>query len=293
MYDETPPPRYSLTERDEAPRGINQWAGVQIGDPHPPADCDPFPLPLDRTGLLHSLRHPQNRCLVIHNCQPPYMRYNGVRHYSMPLSPISFHSPSHLTQTRAYGAVFSVIPPMNDSPEQPSPCLALVPVDPPGKVSNAGRPTVMTPEIIDKLEYVFAFGGTDKEACLFAGLGMETLYNYQRNHPEFAEQKDLLKSNPILLARMTLVKELGNIETAKWFLTRKRRNEFTEKPKEEPPAPSSVNVAVFNDTIDEAKIQRLVTGLAERIEERLNRRGVRSSEAVPGSGMAIPSEAES
>jgi hypothetical protein len=33
---------------------------------------------------------------------------NGPRHYFMSLSPISFHSPSFLTQTRAYGAVFSV-----------------------------------------------------------------------------------------------------------------------------------------------------------------------------------------
>jgi hypothetical protein len=81
---------------------------------------------------------------------------------------------------------------MNDPQEQPTPCLALVPVDPPAKPLNAGRPTVMTPEIIAKLEYVFALGGTDKEACLYADIGLETLYNYQRNHPEFAERKALL-----------------------------------------------------------------------------------------------------
>jgi hypothetical protein len=51
----------------------------------------------------------KNSCGVIHNCHPPYMRYNGVSHSSMSLSPISSHSLSLLTQTRAYGAVFSVI----------------------------------------------------------------------------------------------------------------------------------------------------------------------------------------
>jgi hypothetical protein len=58
---------------------------------------------------------------------------------------------------------------MNDTPEQASPCLALVPVDPPAKPSNAGRPTVITPEILDKLEYVFALGGTDKRSLSFCG----------------------------------------------------------------------------------------------------------------------------
>src|SRR5918998_4282646 len=94
--------------------------------------------------------------------------------------------------------------PMHDTPEQPTPCLALVPYKPPSKPSNAGRPTVITPEILAKLEYVFSLGGTDKEACFFADIGLETLYRYQRNHPEFGERKELLKSNPILKARTTL-----------------------------------------------------------------------------------------
>jgi hypothetical protein len=37
---------------------------------------------------------------------------------------------------------------MNDSQEQPSPGLVLVPVDLSGKVSNDDRPTVITPEIL-------------------------------------------------------------------------------------------------------------------------------------------------
>jgi hypothetical protein len=153
--------------------------------------------------------------------------------------------------------------------------------------------SVITPEILDKLEYVFSLGGTDKEACLLADIGLETLYRYQRNHPEFGERKELLKSKPIFKARMTLVEALKDPETAKWYLTKKRHREFDSKPKEEPPPQHPVNVAVFNDTIDEAKVQRLIVGLAERIEERLNGRGVRSSEVIPSSGMAIPSEAES
>ena len=100
---------------------------------------------------------------------------------------------------------------MNDPQGPPTPCLALVPADPPGKVSSAGRPAVITPEIRDKLEYVFAFGGADKEARLFADIGLETLYHYQRNNPESGERKDLLKSSPILKARMTLVNTVARV----------------------------------------------------------------------------------
>lgn len=188
---------------------------------------------------------------------------------------------------------FQLCTPMNDPQEQLSPCLALVPYNPPPKPKHpGGRPTVMTPETIDKLEYVFALGGTDKEACLYADISLQALYDYQTKHPEFVERKELLKSKPILKARTTLVEALKDPETAKWYLTKKRRREFDSKPKEEPPPQHPVNVAVFNDTIDEAKIQRVVISIAERAQDHVNGRGVRGSKAISGSGVAVPSEAE-
>lgn len=92
-----------------------------------------------------------------------------------------------------------------------------------------GRPTVITPEVIRKLEEVFAFGGTDKEACFYAGIGTSAFYDYQKENPEFVERKEALKQKPILKARQTVIKNLDNPETAKWYLARKRKEEFSER----------------------------------------------------------------
>lgn len=93
-------------------------------------------------------------------------------------------------------------------------------------MADVGRPTIMTPEIISKLEEVFALGGSDEEACFFAGIGKSTLYNYQKENPEFVERKEALKETPILKARRTVVDALKEPNMAFKFLERKRRGEF-------------------------------------------------------------------
>jgi len=94
------------------------------------------------------------------------------------------------------------------------------------KNGTAGRPTVMTPETISKLEEVFAIGGSDEEACFYAGIGKTTLYNYQQDNPEFVERKEALKEKPILKARQTIVKGLDDVHNAQWYLEKKKKNEF-------------------------------------------------------------------
>lgn len=90
-----------------------------------------------------------------------------------------------------------------------------------------GRPTVMTQVIIDKLEEVFAIGGTDSEACHYAGISHQTLYDYQAKHPEFIERKESLKERPVLKARQTVVKKLDeSYMNAMDYLKRKRKLEF-------------------------------------------------------------------
>lgn len=97
-------------------------------------------------------------------------------------------------------------------------------------MADIGRPTVMTAETIEKLEYVFSLGGSDEEACFFANIGMRTLYDYQTANPEFAQRKKLLKERPILLARESVVKGLENDpELALKFLKNKRNKEFSER----------------------------------------------------------------
>lgn len=87
----------------------------------------------------------------------------------------------------------------------------------------------MTPEVIGKLESIFAIGGSDKESCSYADISIQALYDYQTLHPEFTERKERLKENPYIKARQTIVKALDTPQHAQWFLERKRKIEFAQR----------------------------------------------------------------
>lgn len=112
------------------------------------------------------------------------------------------------------------------------------------KKSNAGRPTVMTPEIIDKLEAAFSWGCPDTEACLYAGIGLSTLYDYQKDHPGFSDRKDQLKETPNLKARQVLNAAIRqkDKQAAQWWLERKKKEEFSVRSELVQPEPIKVFV---------------------------------------------------
>lgn len=99
----------------------------------------------------------------------------------------------------------------------------------PNDLIPRGRPTLMTEQVIAKLEQSFSLGCTDREACLVAGISMDTLYYYQNKNPDFCHRKELLKENPILKARTTVVNHLSDPDHAEWYLERKARGEFATK----------------------------------------------------------------
>ena len=105
----------------------------------------------------------------------------------------------------------------------------------PEDLEKRGRKTIMTPEIIDKLEQAFSMGCSDLEACLHANIGKTTLYNYQNENPEFVERKEQLKEKLVLKARTVIAEALNRKDenTAKWYLERKRKAEFGAKPENE------------------------------------------------------------
>lgn len=91
---------------------------------------------------------------------------------------------------------------------------------------NVGRKTIMTPEVINKLEQVFALDGTVKEACFFAEISHETYYNFLEKNPEYRERFEALRNKPVLKARQTLIKSLDMPKYALKYLERKKKNEF-------------------------------------------------------------------
>lgn len=96
---------------------------------------------------------------------------------------------------------------------------------------KVGRPPVINDEKLKKLREAFMMGCTDDEACLYAEIEPRTFYNFQKWNEEFIQQKEHWKNNPILKARKVVFDkiEAGDENTAKWYLERKAKQEFSTK----------------------------------------------------------------
>ena len=97
--------------------------------------------------------------------------------------------------------------------------------------SNAGRPTVMTDEVIRKLEAAFLVGATDLEACVAGDISKTSLYKYCEENPEFAERKETLKNQPTLKAKVIVSKALDDddLNTAHRVIDRKEGQKIKQE----------------------------------------------------------------
>ena len=86
-----------------------------------------------------------------------------------------------------------------------------------------GRPTIMTPDTVSKLDDAFLAGCSDIQACLYADISKQTLYDYQKIHPEYVDRKEALKDNVKMHAKLNISKKViteADIETSKYVLDR-------------------------------------------------------------------------
>lgn len=93
-----------------------------------------------------------------------------------------------------------------------------------------GRPPAVTPEVIRLLEEAFAWGCSDREACVWAGISTTAFYEWQKKNKKFTERKETLKETPIMKARKAVVEALpSDPELSLKFLERKKKDEFSLK----------------------------------------------------------------
>ena len=97
--------------------------------------------------------------------------------------------------------------------------------------NKRGRPTVITPEVLRKLEYGFLRGLTDVECCLYAGISKQALYDYCNKNPDFTDRKEDLKKQPSVQAKLNVTEAIdnGDIDLSRWYLERKNKDEFSLK----------------------------------------------------------------
>jgi len=98
------------------------------------------------------------------------------------------------------------------------------------QVNKGGRPTVITPEVLAKLEQAFAIDSTVQEALAYAEIKQDAYYDYLKKTPEFSERIEELRQRPILAARKRVVNGINETyQNAIDYLKRKRREEFGDR----------------------------------------------------------------
>ena len=73
---------------------------------------------------------------------------------------------------------------------------------------RTGRPTVMVPEVLKKLERAYCGGATHGEAAAYADIHERTLHNYLKANPDFIQRIEGLKGRPRLLAKLIVLDKL-------------------------------------------------------------------------------------
>lgn len=129
--------------------------------------------------------------------------------------------------------------------------------------NKGGRPTVVDKDVIKVLEQAFSMGCTDKEACVLADISHQTLYNYQKDHPEFVERKEQLKEKPILKARKTVVDSLDNDVDSAWKYLERKDPELNPKSVIDHTSKGEK----IND-VSQANISEIAKGVAEQLKEK-------------------------
>jgi len=133
---------------------------------------------------------------------------------------------------------------------------------------ECGRPTVMTKNVLAKLEDAFMLGLSDVKACAYADISTDALYDYQKLNPEFTDKKERFKLKPDLKAQQTVVTALGDPQHA-WRWLASKDKDFM--PASKVHHTGSVEVSdLIEEMSDEEKkaIALLRTARRKRIEDR-------------------------
>ena len=148
---------------------------------------------------------------------------------------------------------------------------------PTGLVNEFGKQanTVLTEDTVRKLEDAFSIGADVSAACCKADIARSTYYEWLKENPKFKEKMDRMRDKPILKAYKTIHDDLHEPETAKWYLERKRKEEFSAKYVfEQQPTQTESEL-----DREEQELEKRERDLAKRLAGRKNKIRVRKNPA--------------
>lgn len=95
-------------------------------------------------------------------------------------------------------------------------------------MSNAGRPTVITPKVVSQLVALLSVGLTVREACLESGISHEAYYSRARNDDQFADEMANAQNNLTNTAKKVVAHKImdHDAKTSMWWLERIDKKEL-------------------------------------------------------------------
>lgn len=132
----------------------------------------------------------------------------------------------------------------------------------PEEKQKVGRKNVITAEIKAQIKKAVSIGATFTQAREFAcinghPIAERTFFTYLKEHPEFRQELEYLKKNPVLKAKNTIYNHLNNPKWAAWYLERKNPEEFAKKDKIALEGKFDAQVSTDED------LKGLITGIIE------------------------------
>lgn len=132
----------------------------------------------------------------------------------------------------------------------------------PEEKQKVGRKNVITAEIKAQIKKAVSIGATFAQAREFAcinghPIAERTFFTYLKEHPEFRQELEYLKKNPVLKAKNTIYNNLNNPKWAAWYLERKNPEEFAKTDKIKLQGNLDANVSTDDD------LKSLIAGIIE------------------------------
>lgn len=99
------------------------------------------------------------------------------------------------------------------------------------KKRRAGRTSKYSMEIVSKLELAFKNDFNISQACDYANISRDTYYKWLEEKRGFSDKMEAAQSHLIRKAKINLANaiEAGNIETSKWVLERRAKDEYSSR----------------------------------------------------------------
>ena len=129
--------------------------------------------------------------------------------------------------------------------------------------NKAGRPRIVTSDVVKKLEDGFLLGLNVVECCLYANITKATFYNYANENEGFLDRMKQLQENIKMRAKLNLANDIkqGDVDTSKWYLEKKKKKEFSVRSEHE--VTGEVTQNINYNTLTDDELEKEIKGLMQ------------------------------